>query len=407
MHRLSVLDLYSGPGGLSLGFSRAKSTGFGFMIAVASDMDRDAIATYKKNHPGTHAVLGDLTAEETKVKISRAVEKLTGRKTVDLVIGGPPCKGFSSANRMTRNNSNPLNDLALHFAEMVERMNPFAFVMENVPGMISLQSGRILDAVKEKLREQDYENTDHFVLNSADYGVPQKRQRMFLMGSKSRVRMGPPEKTHGELDDVRTDPTLKPYVTAGDAIGDDLPAIPECTAFPPSDEYTGVPKTEMQSYLRSGTRRAKNHCTTVSRSLTVRRFRHVPQGGNWLDIPEHLMKVEGKYENLDNMHSIIYRRLNPAEPSVTVTNFRKAMLIHPVQNRLLSVREAARIQTFPDRYEFEGRLGSIQQQVSDAVPVKLAEAVANTVLAHMKSHIRYAEVRSRQDARSVSRASCL
>ena len=141
-----------------------------------------------------NAILGDLTTEEAKVEIACAVEKATNCKTVDLVIGGPPCKGFSSANRMTRDDSNPLNNLALYFAEMVRRMNPFAFVMENVPGMLSLHGGRILGAVKDDLRKQGYENTDHCVLNAADYGVPQKRMRMFLMGSKSQMRIEPPKK---------------------------------------------------------------------------------------------------------------------------------------------------------------------------------------------------------------------
>ncbi len=402
MHRFSVLDLYSGPGGLSLGFSKATLAGFGFEIAVANDMDHNAIATYRKNHQDVTAILGDLTSKTVKMKIVRALEKTTGSSNADLVIGGPPCKGFSYANKMTRNDSNPLNDLALHFVEMIRRTNPFAFVMENVPGMISLRGGRILNAVKDTLREQGYKNTDHCVLDSADYGIPQRRKRLFLMGSKGPSRMKPPEKTHGAPEDVRANPALKPYTTAGDAIGNDLPAIPEGMASPLSDGYADVPKTEMQFYLRRGANRVKNHCATVSNDLVVRRFRHVPQGGNWLDIPEHLMKVEGKYRNLNNMHSIIYRRLNPKKPSVTVTNFRKAMLIHPEQNRLLSVREAARIQTFPDDYEFEGSMGSTQQQVSDAVPVKLAEVVANTVLAHMKAHVQYAEAWRRRDPRSVS-----
>ena len=396
MHQFSVLELYSGPGGLSLGFSMARSAEFCFRIAVANDIDRNAIATYKKNHPNVNAVLGDLTSEEVKGEIARAVEETTNRKTVDLVIGGPPCKGFSCANRMTRNDSNPLNGLALHFAEMVRRMDPFAFVMENVPGMLSFRGGRILDAVKDNLREQGYVNTDHCVLNAADYGVPQKRMRMFLMGSKSQLRIKPPKKTHGTPEDVHSGLALKPYAAVGDAIGD-LPDIPEGMAC--------APETMMQGDLRRNAKRVKNHCATVSHDLVVRRFRQIPQGGNWRNISEDLMKAEGKYRNLDNMHSMIYKRLDPKEPSVTVTNFRKAMLIHPLQNRLLSVREAARIQTFPDDYEFEGGLGSMQQQVSDAVPVKLTKSVANAVLAHMKEHAVHTKARVPCDAMLISQTS--
>ena len=393
MHQFSVLDLYAGSGGLSLGFSRARSPGFRFRIVVANDKDRDAVATYEKNHAGTNTVLGDLTSEAVKRKITRAVEETTNRKTVDLVIGGPPCKGFSSANRMTRDDSNPLNGLASHFAEMVRRMEPFAFVMENVPGMLSLRGGRILETVKDDLHKHGYENTDYYVLNAADYGVPQKRLRVFLMGSKSPMCIKPPKKTHGTLKDTRLDPALKPYVTAGDAIGD-LLDIPDGMAC--------VPEAEIRDALRRNWKRQKNHRATVSSKLVVERFRHIPQGGNWRNIPEELMKAGGKYRNLDNMHSMIYKRLDPKEPSVTVTNFRKAMLIHPWQDRLLSVREAARIQTFPDYYEFEGGLASMQQQVSDAVPVNLAESVANAVLVHMKAHVRYARAELRQNAMLAS-----
>lgn len=407
MHRFTVLDLYSGPGGLSLGFSKAKSPGFGFRTVAANDVEQDAVATYKKNHPDVATVLGDLTSEDVKKDIVRTVEEATGHTTVDLVIGGPPCRGFSSANRMTRNDSNPLNDLVLHFVEMVKRTDPFAFVMENVPGMLSLRSGRILEDVEDLLRAHGYGNTGHCVLDSADYGVPQRRRRMFLMGSKSTLHIAPPEKTHGPPEEAGADLTLKPYVTAGDAIGRDLHAIPNGMASPSSDGYVCAPETELQADLRHGSKGVRNHCATVSSDLVVSRFRHVPQGGNWRDIPKSLMKAEGKYRNLGNMHSIIYRRLNPKEPSVTVTNFRKAMLIHPTQDRLLSVREAARIQTFPDWYEFEGVLYSVQQQVSDAVPVKLAESVANAVLAHMKAHVPYVDTGNRRHARQVTCAPCL
>ena len=376
LHQFSVLDLYAGAGGLSLGFSKAGSPGLGFRVVVASDKDRNAVATYGRNHPQTNAIAGDLTSDSVKGRICRAVEQATSRKTVDLVIGGPPCRGFSFANKVTRDDSNPLNHLPLQFAEMVGRIDPFAFVMENVPGMISLRGGRILEKVKDSLRGYGYKNIRHYVLNAADYGVPQKRLRMFLIGSKSQACVKPPKETHGAPEDARSNPSLEPYVTAGEVIGG-LPRIPEGAAFPSHARTQDV---------RGPGNGVKNHRATASSDLVVRRFRYVPQGGNWRSIPKALMKVGGRYKNLSNVHSTMYKRLDPGKPSVTVVNFRKTMLIHPLQNRVLSVREAARIQTFPDDYEFEGGLHSMQQQVSDAVPVKLAESVANAVLAHMVEH---------------------
>ena len=390
-HQFSVLDLYSGPGGFSLGFSMARSLGFSFKIVAANDVDPNAIATYKKNHPKVNAIHGSLTSEGVKERIIRTIGSETGRKTVDLVIGGPPCKGFSVANKMTRDNTNELNYLAMHFVEMVKRTRPFAFVMENVPGMLSLRGGEILDTVKGELVKEGYENTTHYILDASDYGVPQKRKRMFLIGSLSSEPISMPKKTHGTIHDVQSNPALEEYVTAGDAISD-LPIIPKGKAFALTDEYACDPKNPFQDELRRDNRVVKNHRATVSNSLVVKRFQHVRQGGNWRNIPKKLMRAEGKYLNLDNMHSMIYKRLDPDKPSVTVTNFRKAMLVHPTQNRLLSVREAARMQTFPDYYEFEGGMNSMQQQVSDAVPVKLARSVANAMLAYMKSRVQCVQV---------------
>ena len=126
------------------------------------------------------------------------------------------------------------------------------------------------------------------------------------------------------------------------------------------------------------------HVTTKNSELVLKRIHEVPAGGNWKDIPRELMQVDGKYEKIHKAHSMIYRRLIKTEPSVTITNFRKGMIIHPTEHRLFSVREAARIQTFPDSYKFEGGLSSMQQQVSDAVPVFLAKKVAEAVLAHLE-----------------------
>ena len=135
--------------------------------------------------------------------------------------------------------------------------------------------------------------------------------------------------------------------------------------------------------MRAKSRSVLNHVVTANAPLVTERMKTVPPGGNWRNVPVELMKVNGKYDRLDLAHSMIYKRLLKNRPSVTITNFRKAMIIHPMQHRLLSVREAARIQTFPDHFEFRGGISNMQQQVSDAVPVMLAKSVGDAVLSHI------------------------
>lgn len=383
MQPFTAIDLYSGPGGLSKGITNSRYKDCKFEIITATDYDSHAADTYQTNHPNVDFVLGDIALEKTKLKILNSVKKSTGSTKVDIVIGGPPCKGFSKANTQTRHKSNPLNSLPLEFVDMVKRTKPFAFIMENVPGMLSLDNGKVVKNVMKKFRELGYENTTYWLLDAANFGVPQFRKRTFFVGSKNKSSpLLKPKDTHG------ADSTLNPLVPLSHALND-LPYIPPGKSFPSLRSYRDEPKNKLQSTLRKNLKLVKNHQTTISTDLIVSRFKTIPQGGNWKDIPKHLIQINGKYKNLKNTHGMIYRRLSSSAPSVTITNFRKAMLIHPTQNRLLSVREAARIQTFPDNYKFKGPLYSMQQQVSDAVPLQLSTAVGNSVLKHMYNSLLY------------------
>ena len=140
---------------------------------------------------------------------------------------------------------------------------------------------------------------------------------------------------------------------------------------------------KFQKTLRNGEKKPPQHVTTQNSEIVLKRIKTVPPGGNWKNIPLELMQVDGDYKKIHKAHSMIYKRLIKTEPSVTITNFRKGMIVHPTENRLFSVREAARIQTFPDSYEFEGGLSGMQQQVSDAVPILLARKVAESILSHL------------------------
>lgn len=384
VHYLSVLDLFCGPGGLSEGFKNARNHNFRFKVEVSNDYDRDVALTYKKNHPETEFVLGSISDESVKKEILKSIESRTGRRSVDVVIGGPPCKGFSLENKMSRHMQNPMNHLVMHYVDMIKRTKPAAFVMENVPGLLAMEKGGVVKLLLSAFRELGYKNATAWLLNAADYGVPQLRKRAFLVGSRSEIPIAEPVPTHGSSGgDGRI---LSNYVKLIDTI-DDLPKIRTGKIQSDSDNYTKAPN-KFQKEMRKNSDKVLNHIVTKNSDLVIKRMKSVPPGGNWKDIPRDLMQVDGKYSAIEKAHSMIYKRLLPNEPSVTLTNFRKGMMIHPSQHRLFSVREAARIQTFPDHFEFMGGISSQQQQVSDAVPTLLATKVAESVLLHLHNVIK-------------------
>ena len=287
---LNVVDLFSGPGGLSRGFEDAKNHNFKFKTVVANDINKYAGETYKENHKGTEFILGSISEEETKKKIISAVKKSTGKSTVDLVIGGPPCKGFSFANKMTRDMDNPMNHLMFHYLEMVKRLNPSAFVMENVPGIIAMEKGNVIKGLIEKFKELGYKNTDYMFLNAADYGAPQFRKRAFVVGSKSKIPIETPKQTHGSAEDLKKDPSLLPHVTLIDAI-DDLPAIRTGSTTSRSDEYLEK-LNPFQMQMRKKSSNVKDHVITRNSPLVIEMIKTVPPGGKWEDIPRNLMQVD-------------------------------------------------------------------------------------------------------------------
>lgn len=384
---LTVVDLFSGPGGLSRGFEDARNHSFRFKTIVANDIDELARRTFQENHKETEFVPGSISDEQTKRKIQDAVRKTIGKPTVDIVIGGPPCKGFSLANKMTRVMSNPMNHLMYHFLEMVRRLKPQAFVMENVPGILAMEDGKVVESLINDFKKLGYSNAEAWLLNAADYGVPQIRKRAFLVGSKAEIPISRPTKTHGTSNEVKNASNLCQQVKLIEAIGD-LPKIRVGMTLATTNQYLEGPQNEFQKEMRKKSKSVENHVVTKNTDLVIERMRSVPPGGNWENIPLELMQVDGKYSKIEHAHSMIYKRLLKDEPSITITNFRKGMMIHPTQHRLLSVREAARIQTFPDDYVFCGGLSSQQQQVSDAVPVMLARKVAEAMLVHMHQIIK-------------------
>jgi len=357
-----VIDLFSGAGGLSEGFRQA---GFHILASVDSDISAAETQTYNHSrwkHFPTKIINKDINGTNTIIKDIKGFADVK----IDLVIGGPPCQGFSLSNMQTRSGENPLNKMFEKFLKIVDEFKPTVFVLENVPGMNSLLNGEISDKVIASFSEIGYK-TERETLNSVHYGVPQKRSRLFFVGTNKDITIQFPEK-------VITDP--QKFVSVGEAISD-LPSLENGNSI---DERQYKELDDLSKYQKlmrkNGSKTVKNNLVSKNNSLVIDRYSYIKQGENWSSIPESLMT---NYADKSRCHSGIYKRLKSTEPSVTIANFRKNMLIHPTENRGLSVREAARLQSFPDHFVFKGTISQQQQQVANAVPPLLAKAVGKVV----------------------------
>lgn len=343
------IDLFAGAGGMSLGARMA-----GIEIKIAVDNDKYSLDTYSANHPETIALLKDIN------EVGR-FEKYQGSDNL-CMFGGPPCQGFSTSNQRTRSKSNPSNWLFQEFLRVVEMNSPGWVVFENVKGILETEKGVFVNYICNRLRQLGYAVTES-VLNSVDFGVPQKRSRMFIIGNRLGIEMKMPK------------PIISSKVIVEDAISD-LPDLPNGAAFE-NLEYKADPRSDYARKMRGDLSWSGNHFVTRNAQYIIERYKHIPQGGNWECIPQRLM---GNYKDRTRCHTGIYYRLRNDQPSVVIGNFRKNMLIHPTQDRGLSVREAARLQSFPDWYVFKGSIGFQQQQVGNAVPPMLAKAVFSKIL---------------------------
>ncbi len=341
------LDVFSGAGGMSVG-----ATWAGVDVTHAFDADPWAAETYKLNHPDTEVICRDIR-EIDDFSVYRPQGPF-------VLFGGPPCQGFSTSNQRTRNFKNPNNWLYQEFLRAVEQAQPDWVVFENVRGILEFENSVFLEYVLDGLRSKGYV-VEYGVINAVDFGVPQKRSRLFAIGSK-----------HGNIK--LPIGRIQAPVTVKEAIAD-LPDL-ENGASIDTSKYRSSAQSDFARLMRGKRQKTFNHHVTRNAPHIVERYDHIPQGGNWENIPEDLMD---NYQDRSRCHTGIYRRLRADEPSVVIGNYRKNMLIHPHVNRGLSVREAARLQSFPDWFRFSGSIGFQQQQVGNAVPPLLANAVFNVI----------------------------
>lgn len=340
------IDIFSGAGGLSLGAEMA-----GFEVRYAVEKDKSAAMTYRHNHPNTLVLEDDIHNIDPW-------EHLLPNEHVSIIFGGPPCQGFSFSNTMSRNMDNPNNSLFEEFLRFVNEIQPDWFLFENVEGFVHFEEGKILHLVEQHFKDMGYQVFPK-VLWASDYGVPQHRNRFFMVGNRLGIKFEYPE----------------PFgikITVNDAIGD----LPDLMNGQQADTLSyKLPAYKASKYaqiMRNHSKHSYQNYVSRNADYVIERYTHIGQGQNWRAIPDELMQ---NYANKKNCHSGIYKRLKADEPSVVISNYRKNMLIHPFQDRGLSVREAARLQSFPDTFYFDGCLMSIQQQIGNAVPPLLAKAV--------------------------------
>ncbi|NEN25367.1 DNA cytosine methyltransferase [Cryomorpha ignava] len=343
------VELFAGVGGMSLGATMA-----GIDVRLAVEIDKHAATTFSLNHPATRMLNIDI-CDLKEIELVK-----NGQQTV--LFGGPPCQGFSTSNQRNRNKENPNNWLYLEFIRLLKSWAPDWVVLENVKGLKETEGGTFLDLILIDIEQAGY-TVSYKVLNAADFGVPQKRERIFVVGSRHGKKFDFPDKLAANKVSVKDAISDLPKISNGNAI----------CALP----YRRIGKSEFVKLLRNGSDRVSNNLVTKNSELVVKRYSHIPQGGNWENIPNELM---GTYKDASRCHTGIYRRLEEDKPSVVIGNYRKNMLVHPKENRGLSVREAARLQSFPDWFKFKGSIGFQQQQVGNAVPPLLAKAVFKHII---------------------------
>ncbi|WP_215398825.1 DNA cytosine methyltransferase [Staphylococcus aureus] len=319
---MNYVDLFAGAGGFSLGFERA-----GFENIFAVEFDSNIARTYEKNFPNNQMIISDIK-ELKNDKIIELIKDIN----IDVVIGGPPCQGFSLAGKVGRTFiEDERNSLFKEFVRVVDVIKPKIFVMENVARMLSHNKGNTIIEIKEAFEDIGY-TINYKVLQAADYSVPQKRNRIFIVGTKKNNFQFP--LPHNKVINVK------------DAI-DDLPKLK-------SGERSDIP----------------NHFAMNHSEQMLKKMSYVTDGGSREMIPEELRPKSGDIRK--------YIRYDSTKPSVTVTgDMRK--VFHYSQNRALTSRELARLQSFPDDFIFEGNSISVQQQIGNAVPPNLAYAVAKMV----------------------------
>lgn len=348
IQKLTAVDLFAGAGGFSY-----SAINVGIEVRAAIELNHHACSTYRKNIVEKHQELRLHEGNILDLSPNRLVqESFNNGRACDILLGGPPCQGFSVHRIKNAGVDDPRNQLILRYFKFVETLQPKVFIMENVPGILWHRHEKYLKEFYEEGRKAGYEIKPPIVIDARDYGVPQRRKRVFVLGVKTGVALKidwPPKPTHGNAKRLTVDPSLKPWRNAYEVF--DKP----------------IPLNDL------------NDCHMNHSQKLIGRFMEVPLNGgsrkdtSWV-LPCH--------EN-HNGHKDVYGRIDPSQPGPTMTtaciNPSKGRFVHPTEHHGITVRHAARFQTFPDNYVFHGGLIASGAQIGNAVPIRLGEAILSEI----------------------------
>ncbi len=396
-----IFDVFSGAGGFSCGFEMA-----GCKVIGAVEHDKWAADTFSHNHPKAQMLLGDIESFSDDYLRATIAEK------PDIIIGGPPCQGFSICVKNAGDPKDPRNSLFIEFIRMAKIFSPSVMVMENVPNIAraKTQNGeKVIDIIRKEFEALGY-NVYSTILSASDYGVPQMRQRFILIASKTKLQQPFPQATHyivnheQQMTLCNTKITeLKPCPTLWDAISD-LPDIEACEGAE-TMEYTKPVENDYQFYCRNGSKVIHNHLAMKHTKRLVERFSHMSWGQSVSDIEDERLKQRKRNGNgavSDTPYDQNNRRMHPNKICHTITATFYGNFVHPYKNRNFTPREGARIQSFPDTYVFlgkptvvskklllrEGRTGEAYlcqySQIGNAVPPLMAKAIAENIINQLR-----------------------
>ena len=352
MKKYNIMDLFAGVGGLSYGFSKLPQ----FNIIAANEIEKDISIAYKLNHPEVKMLncdINNLTEDVIR-------ETLKGQK-IDLVVGGPPCQSYST---LGKRQMDERANLFMQYKRVLKILKPSAFVFENVVGIMSMDEGKLFRKIQAEFRELGY-FLQHQILDAVDFGVPQHRERVILVGFKEKNNFVFPTPTHGD--------GLKPYVTLKDAIGD----LPVLKSGEKKSNYNTDITNEFLKFVRdNNTSVVEEHIAPKNGEHLIKIMQTLKDGQSKDDLPEEIRPKSG-YGNT-------YAKLWWNRPSTTITrNFAcpsSSRCIHPRDSRAMSIREGARLQSFPDNYKFYGSDSMRRLEIGNAVPPLLSMAIAKQML---------------------------
>ena len=368
------IDLFSGSGGLSHGLQLA-----GFRSVAAVDFDKNAADTYQLNHPEAVVLNRDISKLDPKELLD-----ILGGRELDLLAGGPSCQGYSTHGK--RDAEDPRNFLFEHYIRIAKALRPKWILIENVQGMLTYNKGYFRHVILAQLTQMGY-HADAKVLLAADFGVPQLRKRIFFLATRTNVEITFPSPTHSLNGEKGT----KPYVTVGETFFD----LPPAAVSRDGEEcrFIASPKTAYQRYLRKGAKALTRHEARALSPQAQKIAEHVKQGQGLRSVPVALLPDRFKKMRTISTGELrkdcttLYHRLSNSAPSYTITcyfhNIASGPFLHPLENRSLSDREAARLMSFPDSYTFIG--SSIPRQIGNAVPPLLGKAVGEHILKMMQT----------------------